>query len=244
MKRFTQIQVDELNEKITTADDALRWASENLHPAVAKASSFGAEDSVLIEMMTRVNPEFRFFTLDTGRLPKETHEIMDKLRKKYSMHLQVLCPDTKEVEEMVNAKGQNLFYESTENRILCCKVRKVNPINRILPTLDGWITGIRKEHSKNRNSMQMFQIDEQHGGILKINPIIDWSLEQIMEQIRERQIPYNALLDQNYSSIGCAPCTRAIKPGEDLRAGRWWWESQGHSECGLHMNYNKKEENN
>ena len=195
-------------------------------------------------MMTRVNPEFRFFTLDTGRLPKETHEIMDKLRKKYSMHLQVLCPDTKEVEEMVNAKGQNLFYESTENRILCCKVRKVNPINRILPTLDGWITGIRKEHSKNRNSMQMFQIDEQHGGILKINPIIDWSLEQIMEQIRERQIPYNALLDQNYSSIGCAPCTRAIKPGEDLRAGRWWWESQGHSECGLHMNYTKKEENN
>ena len=164
-------------------------------------------------MMTRVNPEFRFFTLDTGRLPKETHEIMDKLRKKYSMHLQVLCPDTKEVEEMVNTKGQNLFYESTENRILCCKVRKVNPINRILPTLDGWITGIRKEHSKNRNSMQMFQIDEQHGGILKINPIIDWSLEQIMEQIRERQIPYNALLDQNYSSIGCAPCTRAIKPG-------------------------------
>ena len=119
----------------------------------------------------------------------------------------------KEVEEMVNTKGQNLFYESTENRILCCKVRKVNPINRILPTLDGWITGIRKEHSKNRNSMQMFQIDEQHGGILKINPIIDWSLEQIMEQIRERQIPYNALLDQNYSSIGCAPCTRAIKPG-------------------------------
>ena len=111
-------------------------------------------------------------------------------------------------------------------QILCCKVRKVNPINRILPTLDGWITGIRKEHSKNRNSMQMFQIDEQHGGILKINPIIDWSLEQIMEQIRERQIPYNALLDQNYSSIGCAPCTRAIKPGEDLRAGRWWWESQ------------------
>ena len=143
------------------------------------------------------------------------------------MHLQVLCPDTKEVEEMVNTKGQNLFYESTENRILCCKVRKVNPINRILPTLDGWITGIRKEHSKNRNSMQMFQIDEQHGGILKINPIIDWSLEQIMEQIRERQMPYNALLDQNYSSIGCAPCTRAIKPGEDLRAGRWWWESQG-----------------
>ena len=145
MKRFTQIQVDELNGKITTAEDALRWASENLHPAVAKASSFGAEDSVLIEMMTRVNPEFRFFTLDTGRLPKETHEIMDKLRKKYSMHLQVLCPDTKEVEEMVNAKGQNLFYESTENRILCCKVRKVNPINRILPTLDGWITGYNEK---------------------------------------------------------------------------------------------------
>ena len=122
-------------------------------------------------------------------------------------------------------------------QILCCKVRKVNPINRILPTLDGWITGIRKEHSKNRNSMQMFQIDEQHGGILKINPIIDWSLEQIMEQIRERQIPYNALLDQNYSSIGCAPCTRAIKPGEDLRAGRWWWESQGHSKCVCHLIY-------
>ena len=175
MKRFTQIQVDELNGKITTAEDALRWASENLHPAVAKASSFGAEDSVLIEMMTRVNPEFRFFTLDTGRLPKETHEIMDKLRKKYSMHLQVLCPDTKEVEEMVNAKGQNLFYESTENRILCCKVRKVNPINRLFcPTLDGWITGIRKEHSKNRNSMQMFQIPViQPSSVGRINGLSD-----------------------------------------------------------------------
>ena len=149
-------------------------------------------------------------------------------------------------------KLQERFPEHPERiHQLCCKMVNsdqanvmINPINRILPTLDGWITGIRKEHSKNRNSMQMFQIDEQHGGILKINPIIDWSLEQIMEQIRERQIPYNALLDQNYSSIGCAPCTRAIKPGEDLRAGRWWWESQGHSECGLHMNYTKKEENN
>ncbi len=240
MKRFTQIQVDELNEKITTAEDALRWASDNLHPAVAKASSFGAEDSVSIDMMTKINPKFRFFTLDTGRLPKETHEIMDKLRKKYSMHLQVLCPDTAEVEEMVNAKGQNLFYESVENRILCCKVRKVNPTNRILQTLDGWITGIRKDHSKNRNQTQMFQIDEQHGGILKINPIIDWSLEQVMEYIKEHQVPYNTLLNQNYSSIGCAPCTRATKPGEDLRAGRWWWESEGNSECGLHMNYVKE----
>ncbi|MDI1494728.1 MAG: Phosphoadenosine phosphosulfate reductase [Cenarchaeum symbiont of Oopsacas minuta] len=240
MKQFTQTKVDELNAEISTAQEALIWASENMHPAIAKASSFGAEDSALIYMMTKVNPEFRFFTLDTGRLPKETHTVMDKLRKKYSMHLEVLCPDTLQVEEMVNTKGQNLFYESVEDRLLCCKVRKVNPTKRILGTLDGWITGMRKEHSKNRSSAQMFEIDEQNGGILKINPIIDWTWEQIMAYIKEHQIPYNALLDQNYPSIGCAPCTRAIKPGEDSRAGRWWWENSGHKECGLHMDYSKE----
>ncbi len=140
MAKFTQEQVDDLNSRIKTAEEALQWASDNLHPKVAKASSFGAEDSVIMDIMLKINPKFRFFTLDTGRLPQETYDIMDVVRKKYNISIEVLFPDAKEVEDMVREKGVNLFYESVENRKLCCKIRKVHPINKILSTLDGWIT--------------------------------------------------------------------------------------------------------
>ncbi|RMW39462.1 MAG: phosphoadenylyl-sulfate reductase, partial [Nitrosopumilus sp.] len=150
MTRFTQEQVDELNSKIKTAEEALQWVSDNLHPKVAKASSFGAEDAVVMDMMLKINPEFRFFTLDTGRLPQETYDIMDVLRKKYNITIEVLFPDTKEVEDMVREKGLNLFYESVENRKLCCEIRKVHPMNKMLSTLDGWITGLRREQTKIR----------------------------------------------------------------------------------------------
>lgn len=235
MVRFTQEQVDELNSKIRTTEEALKWASDNLHPNVAKASSFGAEDTVVMDIMLKINPEFRFFTLDTGRLPQETYDIIDIVRKKYNISVEVLFPDANEVKEMVNQKGMNLFYDSVENRKLCCEIRKVHPMNKMLETLDGWITGLRRDQTKIRENVSIFQLDQGHGGILKINPIIDWTWDQIQEYIKKNNLPYNSLLDKGYSSIGCEPCTRAIKPGEDLRAGRWWWEQGEHKECGLHI---------
>ncbi len=235
-KRFTQDQVDELNSEIHTAEDALRWASDNLHPRVAKASSFGAEDAVVTDIMLAINPEFRFFTLDTGRLPQETYDIMDVVRKRYGISIEILFPDSAEVEAMVQDKGPNLFYESVENRKLCCEIRKVHPMNKILATLDGWITGLRRDQTSIRGNVSMFQLDSGHGGIVKINPIIDWTWDRIQGYIKDHDLQYNSLLDKGYTSIGCAPCTRAIKPGEDMRAGRWWWEKTGtHKECGLHI---------
>ncbi len=237
MTKFTQEQVDYLNSRIKTAEETLQWASDNLHPKVAKASSFGAEDSVIIDIMIKINPKFRFFTLDTGRLPQETYDIMDVVRKKYNISIEVLFPDAKEVEDMVREKGVNLFYESVENRKLCCEIRKVHPINKMLSTLDGWITGLRHDQTKTRENATIFQLDHGHGDILKINPIMDWTWEQIQEYIKKNNLPQNSLLAKGYPSVGCEPCTRPIKPGEDLRAGRWWWEEGGNKECGLHIDH-------
>ena len=240
MAKFTQADIDELNSKIHTTQQALQWTSDNLHPNVAKASSFGAEDAVVIDIMIKINPRFRFFTLDTGRLPQETYDIMDITRKKYDLDLTILFPDTKEVEDMVREKGSNLFYDSVENRKLCCEIRKVHPINKILNTLDGWITGLRRDQSQTRSNVKIFEIDHQHNGILKINPIIDWTWEDIWKYIKTNNLSYNKLLDKGYPSIGCQPCTRPIKPGESIRSGRWWWEKDNtNKECGLHVDYYK-----
>ncbi len=237
MTKFTQAELDEINATIKTPQDALKWALDNLHPKVAKASSFGAEDSVIIDMMTKINPESRFFTLDTGRLNQETYDVMDQLEKKYNIHFEVMFPDAKEVEEMVRTKGINLFYDSPENRRLCCGIRKVHPLKRILSTLDGWITGIRRDQTTTRENAAFIEIDEKYNGILKINPLLDWTWDQVWNYIKENNIPYHKLLDKGYPSIGCEPCTRAIKAGEDLRAGRWWWETDENKECGLHMEH-------
>lgn len=239
MSKFTQSELDEINLTLKTPQDALKWALNNLHPKVAKASSFGAEDSVIIDMMTKINPESRFFTLDTGRLNQETYDVMDILEKKYKIKFEVMFPDANEVQEMVRTKGINLFYDSIENRKLCCEIRKVHPLEKILSTLDGWISGIRRDQTTNRQNAKMLEIDNQHNGIIKINPLIDWSWKQTKDYISEHDIPYNKLLDQGYPSIGCEPCTRAIKENEDLRAGRWWWEDDGNKECGLHMEHQK-----
>ena len=236
MSKFEQKEVDELNSSLDTAEEALGWASDNLHPRVAKASSLGAEDAVVMDLMLKVNPDFRFFTLDTGRLPQETYEFIETVRKQYGVRMEVIFPDAAEVEEMVTQKGVNLFYESVENRKLCCRIRKVHPMNRMLATLDGWITGLRHDQTSMRARASMFQLDAAHGGIIKINPIIDWTWKDVLRHIREHDLACNPLLDQGYPSIGCAPCTRPIKPGQPLRAGRWWWEEgDGQKECGLHI---------
>jgi len=237
MGKFTQTELDDINKTISTAQECLVWAFDNLHPKLAKASSFGAEDAVIIDIMFNINPESRLFTLDTGRLPQETYDVMDEVRKRYNTKIEVLFPDAKEVEEMVNDKGMNLFYDSEENRKLCCAIRKVHPMNKMLKTLDGWITGLRKDQNKNRSDAKMLEIDEMHDDIVKVNPIINWTYDQTWDYIKKNNCPYNKLLDQGYPSIGCEPCTRPIKIGEDIRSGRWWWENDTNKECGIHMNH-------
>jgi len=239
MSKFTAEQVQQLNANLKTPQEVLKWSFDNLHPRLAMASSFGAEDVVVIDMMMKINPKSRIFTLDTGRLNQETYDVMDEIRKKYNMNIEVMFPDQNETEQMVRVNGMNLFYDSIGNRKLCCGIRKVHPLNRMLATLDGWITGLRADQTEVRLTSNRIEIDEQHNGIIKINPIIEWTWEQTWDYIKKNNIPYNKLHDKGFPSIGCEPCTRAIKPGEPLRAGRWWWESDSQKECGLHANHGK-----
>ncbi len=239
MSKFTAEQTQQLNENLKTPQEVLKWSLDNLHPRIAMASSFGAEDVVVIDMIMKINPKARIFTLDTGRLNQETYDVMDEIRKKYNMNIEVMFPDQNEIEQMVRVNGMNLFYHSIGNRKLCCGIRKVHPLNRMLSTLDGWITGLRADQTEVRLKANRIEFDEQHNGIIKINPIIEWTWEQTWDYIKKNDIPYNKLHDHGFTSIGCEPCTRAIKPGEPLRAGRWWWESDSQKECGLHADHGK-----
>jgi len=239
MPKFTAEQIQQLNENLKTPQEVLKWSLDNLHPRIAMASSFGAEDVVVIDMIMKINPKARIFTLDTGRLNQETYDVMDEIRQKYNMNIEVMFPDQNETEQMVRVNGMNLFYHSIGNRKLCCGIRKVHPLNKMLSTLDGWITGLRADQTEVRLKANRIEFDEQHNGIIKINPIIEWTWEQTWDYIKKNNIPYNKLHDRGFPSIGCEPCTRAIKPGEPLRAGRWWWESDSQKECGLHADHGK-----
>ncbi|MHB8138141.1 MAG: phosphoadenylyl-sulfate reductase [Smithellaceae bacterium] len=201
---------------------------------IALASSLGAEDQVLTHMIMAIKPDARIFILDTGRLHSETYDVMSRTMSQYVMKYEFLFPESADVEAMESQAGPDLFYESIENRKQCCFVRKVKPLTRVLSTLDAWITGLRKEQAVTRNALEKIEWDEGNG-LIKLNPLADWSEEQVWAYIEEHQIPYNTLHDQGYPSIGCAPCTRAVKPGEDLRSGRWWWETSEQKECGLHV---------
>jgi phosphoadenosine phosphosulfate reductase len=218
------------------AERILQWALEKFSPKVALACSFQAEGSVLIDMTHRlVGSDFRIFTLDTGRLNQETYDCMDAIRVRYGVCVEVYFPDAMKVQDMVRAHGLNLFYNSVELRKLCCHVRKVEPLNRALKDLNAWTTGLRREQAVTRAEVRKVELDKEHGNIVKINPLAEWSYDQVWNYIRENNVPYNRLHNQGYPSIGCAPCTRPVKPVEDLRAGRWWWENPETKECGLHM---------
>jgi phosphoadenosine phosphosulfate reductase len=218
-----------------SAETIVQWALGKFSPRIALACSFQAEESVLIDMMHQQRgADFRIFTLDTGRLNQETYDCMDAIRDRYGISVEVFFPDAAKVEEMVRDHGMNLFYQSVEQRQLCCGVRKVEPLKRALKDLSAWMTGLRRDQAASRSDVGKVEIDKDHGGILKINPLADWSHDQVWKYIRERNLLFNWLHTQGYSSIGCAPCTRAVKPGEDSRAGRWWWENADNKECGLH----------
>lgn len=237
--KFSDEEVKRLNDEFegSSPREVLEWASLNLGSGVALATSFQIQGMALLDMLVRTDPRARIFTLDTGRLPSQTYELMDRVRDRYGVNVEVLFPDKAEVEEMVARHGVNLFYKSVENRRLCCQVRKTNPLNGFLRTLDAWISSIRADQTEQRTGARKFEIDYLHGRMLKINPILDWTIERVWDYVRENDVPYNELHDMGYPSIGCAPCTRAVKEGDDPRAGRWWWERGSDKECGIHFSH-------
>lgn len=215
-------------------EEVLRWSLSEYHPDIALASSFSKEDIVLIAMMAQIRPDARVFALDTGRLHEETYTAVEAVSRKLGIRIEWHFPDRAAVEELERGKGLYSFRESLENRHECCRIRKVEPLRRALSGLRAWVTGQRREQGLTRADLQVFEIDGAHGGILKLNPLADWTAGQVEAFIREHGLPYNRLHDEGYPSIGCAPCTRAVAAGEDPRAGRWWWERPEHKECGLH----------
>lgn len=225
----------QLNERFAgkKAEDVLAWFLKEYKGHIALASSLGLEDQVLTAMISEIDREARIFTLDTGRLFPETYSLIERTNLTYGIKIQLFFPDYKEVEKMVSTDGVNLFYNSIEKRRLCCHVRKLEPLKRAFAGLNVWICGLRHEQSVTRTDNLMVEWDE-NNQILKLNPLIAWTEQQVWEYIRKNGVPYNKLHDQGFPSIGCQPCTRAIKPGEDIRAGRWWWEDPLHKECGLH----------
>ena len=212
--------------------DQLRLLTDSFPGQVAFSTSFGQEDQVITDLIAKADLPVRIFTLDTGRLFNETYELMDITRARYALDLEVYFPDTKRVEELTRTKGFTSFYESVENRKECCEIRKVEPLNRALKGVTVWVTGLRAEQSGNRAAMSLLEWDAQRG-LYKFNPLIHWTYAEVLDHLKSRNVPYNPLHDKGFLSIGCAPCTRAIEPGEDPRAGRWWWE-QSQKECGLH----------
>ena len=217
-----------------TAQEILEWALDRFHPRIAFASSFGVEDVAVLHMLSRIDRDARVFTLDTGRLPAETYDVMERIREAYGTRIEVYFPQRHAVEALQNERGFFSFRRSVEERKLCCGIRKVEPLNRALSTLDAWTTGLRREQTVTRTVLAAVEIDHAHGGIVKVNPLVKWTEAQTWDYVRAHNVPYNALHDRGYPSLGCAPCTRAIKPGEDVRAGRWWWENPDTKECGLH----------
>lgn len=222
-----------LEEKVRSAAAALEQIAREYQPATF-ANSFGAEDVVVTDLIARHAPSIEIFTLDTGRLPEATHVLMRELADRYELPIRVYYPDSGELEAYSAAHGANAFFDSVELRKQCCHVRKVRVLQRALAGKRAWVTGLRREQSPTRAAIAQSELDQEHG-LQKFNPLCDWTSKDVWAYIREHDLPYNALHDQGYTSIGCAPCTRAITAGEDERAGRWWWEDPESKECGLHI---------
>ena len=216
----------------STLAEGLKLITEWFPGKVVFSSSLGQEDQVLTDVIFKNNLPVTIFTIDTGRLFNETYELLDRTNARYKKNIQVYFPEAADVEEFVVNKGINSFYESVDNRKECCHIRKVKPLNRALKGAAVWITGLRAEQSNNRHDMPMIEWSEEKM-LYKFNPLIKWTYADMMDYINKFNVPYNRLHDKGFISIGCAPCTRAIEPGEDARAGRWWWETS-QKECGLH----------
>ncbi len=218
--------------------DTLRYLSTRFQGEIVFSTSFGQEDQIITDMIFTADLPILVFTLDTGRQFEETYKVMNQTLSKYGKKIRVCFPEKDQVEKMVTQKGPYSFYESIENRKECCHIRKVEPLKKILSQATCWVTGLRSGQSGARTELKQFSYDHAHK-VIKYNPLIQWSLEEVNCYLKQNHVPYNVLHDRGFLSIGCAPCTRAVSEGEDIRAGRWWWENNSAKECGLHQNDQK-----
>ena len=225
--------MSELQPKIDQVRTILANAVRDYAPVIF-ANSLGAEDMVLTDLINKYQPDIEMFSLDTGRLPQETYDLMQEVRGHYSVPLNIYFPDSALIEEYVAQYGPNGFYDSVELRKRCCHIRKVEPLKRALADKKAWITGMRRDQAVTRGSLEVSSFDSDHG-LQKFNPLLEWTNADVWEYLKQNDVPYNKLHDKFYPSIGCAPCTRAVTPGEDMRSGRWWWEQPENKECGLHV---------
>jgi phosphoadenosine phosphosulfate reductase len=228
-----EVFVSDLDKKIEQVKVVLADSVRDFSP-VTFANSLGAEDMVLTDLIAKNQPGISIFSLDTGRLPQETYDLMQAVRERYSVPLSIYFPDSIQVENYVAKNGVNGFYDSIDNRKSCCYIRKVEPLKRALSGKKSWVTGMRRDQAVTRGGLEVSSFDVDHG-MQKINPLLDWSNAEVWEYLKQNNVPYNKLHDRFYPSIGCAPCTRSVTPGEDIRSGRWWWENPENKECGLHV---------
>jgi len=219
-----------------SSEEILSWAVESFAPRLAVSCSFGnPEGLVLIDMLQRVAPgAFRVYTLDTGRLPQATYDLIDRVRDRYDVAVEVVFPDAVAVQAMVREHGMNLFYESLEKRQLCCRLRKVEPNRSYLAELDAHVTGLRRQQNVTRAGVAKLELED-GGRRVKLNPLVDWTSANVWDYVRKNGVPVNRLHAEGFPTVGCAPCTRAVRQGEDVRAGRWWWEQPETKECGMHV---------
>ncbi|HZD73070.1 MAG TPA: phosphoadenylyl-sulfate reductase [Actinomycetota bacterium] len=237
MPRLDPAEVGEAARRLehASAGDVLAWGLGTFGKRCAIVTSFQVEGLVMLDLARQVDPGVRVITIDTGRLPEETHELIDTVRARFDIEVEVITPDGATLEAMVSRHGPNLFRRDRALRKLCCHVRKVEPLRRALEDLDAWVSGLRRDGGPARVGTAKVELDQAHGGVVKLNPLADWTRERAMEHARTRNLPLHPLYEQGFTSIGCAPCTRAPQPGESERAGRWWWEADEDRECGLHQ---------
>ena len=233
MKTEKKEQDKKLRKRLS-AEEVLQSFAAKYQGDIVFASSMGLEDQVLTDMISRLGLNIDIFTLDTGRLFNETYDLIEQTKKRYSIKIKIYFPNAIDVEDMVNSEGENLFFKSPELRKKCCHVRKIEPLHRALANYSAWICGLRREQSITREDILISDWDEGNKK-MKINPLVDWSEQDVWDYVKENDVPYNELHDKGFLSIGCSCCTRAVKPGEDIRAGRWWWEKPEQKECGLHV---------
>ena len=236
-QRLSKTQIEELaNEyEARTAEETVEWVLNTYGSRGALVTSFQADGMALLDMAHSIDPSVRVITIDTGRLPEETYALIDKVAQQYSINVEIAYPDPADLQQLTERHGINPFYRSVALRLLCCDMRKVRPMEQALSGLDAWISGLRRSQSNTRTGVGKIELDATHDGKVKVNPLADWSNAQVWSYVRSRNLPYSELYDKGYTSIGCAPCTRPTGPGEDPRAGRWWWEKDVPKECGIHV---------
>ena len=230
------MNIKELKQKTDKFDtkELLEFFLKNYRGKIAFSSSLGVEDQVLTDIICSIDKDTKIFTLDTGRLPYESYDLLEKTNNRYSINIKVYFPLQKDVEEYVNNNSVNAFYNSLSLRKECCRIRKIEPLKRALNGIDVWITGLRADQSITRSNLERVEYDENFN-VIKLNPLIFYSHDMVWDYVKENDVLVNELHFKGYPSIGCAPCTRAINDGEDIRSGRWWWENREHKECGLHI---------